>query len=194
MSFYLQYLYVAGLLPAEAPAGNLMGYVMGKAEGEGELWHGHVTAVTVAPEFDVVGRKLMNWKDVGAVFDGASSTCSCASRIAGHRHVRGVRLFRFRRVWGITRDGGRRHAEARPRTRRRSRWCRCGILFCRRTSGDGACLVVVAWRGEWATVMMHTVACAPTVTPARARRALPLPRWVAIARAPLLLGGFFPWW
>ena len=28
-----------------------MGYVMGKAEGDGELWHGHVTALTVAPEF-----------------------------------------------------------------------------------------------------------------------------------------------
>ncbi|KAJ3056931.1 N-acetyltransferase 5, partial [Rhizophlyctis rosea] len=24
---------------------------MGKAEGTGKLWHGHVTAVTVAPEF-----------------------------------------------------------------------------------------------------------------------------------------------
>ena len=52
MSFYLQYLSTwPDFFQAEAhPSGNLMGYVMGKAEGEGELWHGHVTAVTVAPE------------------------------------------------------------------------------------------------------------------------------------------------
>lgn len=35
---------------------------MGKAEGEGKLWHGHVTALTVAPEFRRLGlaEKLMN--------------------------------------------------------------------------------------------------------------------------------------
>lgn len=34
---------------------------MGKAEGSGKLWHGHVTAVTVAPEFRRLGmaRKFM---------------------------------------------------------------------------------------------------------------------------------------
>ncbi len=39
-----------------------MGYVMGKVEGKGENWHGHVTAVTVAPEFRRLGlgRKLMS--------------------------------------------------------------------------------------------------------------------------------------
>ena len=26
------------------PAGRLMGYIFGKAEGAGKLWHGHVTA------------------------------------------------------------------------------------------------------------------------------------------------------
>jgi N-terminal acetyltransferase B complex catalytic subunit len=36
--------------------------VMGKAEGDGEEWHGHVTAVTVAPEFRKIGmaRRLMD--------------------------------------------------------------------------------------------------------------------------------------
>lgn len=36
--------------------------VMGKAEGGGEKWHGHVTALTVAPEFRRLGLagKLMN--------------------------------------------------------------------------------------------------------------------------------------
>ncbi len=47
---------------AETPAGKVMGYVLGKAEGKGENWHGHVTAVTVAPEFRRLGlgRKLMS--------------------------------------------------------------------------------------------------------------------------------------
>ena len=30
---------------AESPAGDLMGYIMGKSEGLNENWHGHVTAV-----------------------------------------------------------------------------------------------------------------------------------------------------
>lgn len=35
---------------------------MGKAEGERQLWHGHVTAVTVSPEYRKLGvaRNLMN--------------------------------------------------------------------------------------------------------------------------------------
>jgi crotonobetainyl-CoA:carnitine CoA-transferase CaiB-like acyl-CoA transferase len=32
---------------AEGPGKQAMGYILGKAEGKGELWHGHVTAVTV---------------------------------------------------------------------------------------------------------------------------------------------------
>lgn len=34
---------------------------MGKAEGRGDRWHGHVTAVSVAPEFRRMGlgRELM---------------------------------------------------------------------------------------------------------------------------------------
>jgi N-terminal acetyltransferase B complex catalytic subunit len=32
-----------------------MGYVLGKAEGEGKQWHGHVSAVTVAPEYRRLG-------------------------------------------------------------------------------------------------------------------------------------------
>ena len=31
---------------AESPAGDLMGYIMGKSEGLNENWHGHVTAVS----------------------------------------------------------------------------------------------------------------------------------------------------
>ena len=36
---------------AEGPGQQSMGYILGKAEGQGELWHGHVTAVTVAPHY-----------------------------------------------------------------------------------------------------------------------------------------------
>lgn len=34
---------------------------MGKAEGGGENWHGHVTAISIAPEFRRMGlaRELM---------------------------------------------------------------------------------------------------------------------------------------
>ena len=41
---------------------NVMNVVMGKVEGQGESWHGHVTAVTVAPEYrrQQLAKKLMN--------------------------------------------------------------------------------------------------------------------------------------
>ena len=42
---------------------EVMAYILGKSEGEGEKWHGHVTAVTVAPEYRYGGlvafRKAM---------------------------------------------------------------------------------------------------------------------------------------
>jgi N-terminal acetyltransferase B complex catalytic subunit len=46
----------------EAANGNLMGYIIGKVEGTGNLWHGHVSAVTVAPSYRKMGlaRKLMD--------------------------------------------------------------------------------------------------------------------------------------
>ncbi|CUI15215.1 N-acetyltransferase complex ARD1 subunit, putative [Bodo saltans] len=46
---------------ARHPNGLIMGYVLGKVEGEGEDWHGHVSAVTVAPTFRRlgVGEQLM---------------------------------------------------------------------------------------------------------------------------------------
>lgn len=36
---------------AEGAGQNAMGYILGKVEGEDENWHGHVTALTVAPDF-----------------------------------------------------------------------------------------------------------------------------------------------
>jgi N-terminal acetyltransferase B complex catalytic subunit len=93
MSFYLQYMskWPDYFLVQQDPNGTIMGYsgwterlhvgilpsttgyrltgcwccstVMGKAEGLRENWHGHVTAVTVAPEFRRLGlaNKLMDY-------------------------------------------------------------------------------------------------------------------------------------
>ncbi|CAO3687349.1 unnamed protein product [Umbelopsis vinacea] len=57
ISFYLQYLARwPDLFSVQTTAqGNVMGYVMGKAEGTGKNWHGHVTAITVGPEYRRLG-------------------------------------------------------------------------------------------------------------------------------------------
>ncbi|KAK2163253.1 hypothetical protein LSH36_83g04092 [Paralvinella palmiformis] len=64
LPFYMQYLahWPEYFQVAESPSGEIMGYIMGKAEGHAENWHGHVTALTVAPDFRRLGlaAKLMN--------------------------------------------------------------------------------------------------------------------------------------
>jgi N-terminal acetyltransferase B complex catalytic subunit len=57
MTFYQQYLVLWPELfvVAEAPGDRVAGYLMGKVEGKGTNWHGHVTAVTVAPEYRRLG-------------------------------------------------------------------------------------------------------------------------------------------
>ncbi|WVZ60196.1 hypothetical protein U9M48_010249 [Paspalum notatum var. saurae] len=73
MSFYMTYLarWPDYFHAAVSPGGRVMGYrevrytsfaVMGKVEGQGESWHGHVTAVSVASEFrrQKLAKKLMN--------------------------------------------------------------------------------------------------------------------------------------
>jgi len=63
ISFYLQYLSRWPDLCAveQAPNGRLMGYILGKAEGSATEHHGHVTALTVAPEYRrlSLARKLI---------------------------------------------------------------------------------------------------------------------------------------
>ncbi|KAJ7977382.1 N-alpha-acetyltransferase [Quillaja saponaria] len=46
MSFYMTYLarWPDYFHVAEGPGNRIMGYIMGKVEGQGESWHGHVTA------------------------------------------------------------------------------------------------------------------------------------------------------
>ncbi|KAG5374699.1 hypothetical protein IGI04_039295 [Brassica rapa subsp. trilocularis] len=62
MSFYMTYLarWPDYFHVAEGPGNRVM--VMGKVEGQGESWHGHVTAVTVSPEYrrQQLAKKLMN--------------------------------------------------------------------------------------------------------------------------------------
>jgi N-terminal acetyltransferase B complex catalytic subunit len=63
---------------AEAPSGDIQGYVLGKVEGDKEdngkkNWHGHVTAVTVAPSYRRQGlaKALMKYlEDTTVMHDG----------------------------------------------------------------------------------------------------------------------------
>lgn len=63
--FYGKYLAVWGeyCVSSVNSIGMIESYVLGKVEGEDKLWHGHVTAVTVAPQFRKQGlaRALMNF-------------------------------------------------------------------------------------------------------------------------------------
>nr|CAG4644344.1 EOG090X0ENV [Lepidurus arcticus] len=65
LAFYMQYLahWPEYFQVAESPSGEIMGYIMGKAEGSGASWHGHVTALSVAPEYRRLGlaAKLMSF-------------------------------------------------------------------------------------------------------------------------------------
>jgi N-terminal acetyltransferase B complex catalytic subunit len=71
LPFYLQYLatWPEYCLLAEGPGRAAMGYILGKAEGTGRSWHGHVTAVTVAPDFrrlSLAGRLMARLEQVTA--------------------------------------------------------------------------------------------------------------------------------
>ncbi|CCM02783.1 uncharacterized protein FIBRA_04892 [Fibroporia radiculosa] len=53
ISFYLNYLSRWPDLCSvqETPDGRMMGYMIAKAEGQATEWHGHITALSVAPEY-----------------------------------------------------------------------------------------------------------------------------------------------
>ncbi|KAK0482617.1 N-acetyltransferase [Armillaria novae-zelandiae] len=63
IGFYLNYLsrWPDLCCVQESPNGRQMGYVIGKAEGTNTEWHGHVTAISVAPEYRrlSLARKMM---------------------------------------------------------------------------------------------------------------------------------------
>merc|ERR1719498_674581 len=65
MSFYFGYLtqWPEYCVVAEGADGSINGYIIGKVEGNGENWHAHVSALSVAPEFRRTGiaRRLMDY-------------------------------------------------------------------------------------------------------------------------------------
>ena len=72
LSFYLKYMarWPEYFMVAESPSGDLMGYIMGKSEGQNENWHGHVTAITVGPEHRRLGRLVGAAGHVGHLCHG----------------------------------------------------------------------------------------------------------------------------
>ncbi|KAL3788168.1 hypothetical protein ACHAW5_006616 [Stephanodiscus triporus] len=66
MPFYLQYMsrWPELFTVAEAPDNSIMGYMLGKSEGRERLWHGHVSAVTVAPLYRRLGLAKMLMEDL----------------------------------------------------------------------------------------------------------------------------------
>jgi N-terminal acetyltransferase B complex catalytic subunit len=66
MPFYLQYLsrWPELFTVAESPDKSIMGYMVGKSEGSDELWHGHVSAVTVSPMYRRLGLAKMLMEDL----------------------------------------------------------------------------------------------------------------------------------
>ena len=70
MTFYMEYMsrWPESFIAAEAPDGSLMGYMLGKAEGKDKRWHGHVSAVTVAPAYRRLGLAK-------TLMDDLESTC-----------------------------------------------------------------------------------------------------------------------
>ncbi|XP_003747157.1 N-alpha-acetyltransferase 20 [Galendromus occidentalis] len=64
VSFYLTYLakWPEYFQTLESVSGDIMGYIMGKAEGFSRNLHGHVTALSVAPEYRRLGvaNRLMD--------------------------------------------------------------------------------------------------------------------------------------
>eukprot|EP00931_Biecheleriopsis_adriatica_P105288 TRINITY_DN7984_c0_g1_i2.p1 TRINITY_DN7984_c0_g1~~TRINITY_DN7984_c0_g1_i2.p1 ORF type:complete len:177 (+),score=43.63 TRINITY_DN7984_c0_g1_i2:89-619(+) len=65
MNFYFSYLtrWPECCAVAEAADGSIAGYIIGKVEGMKEEWHGHVSAISVAPEFRRTGvaNRLMEY-------------------------------------------------------------------------------------------------------------------------------------
>jgi N-terminal acetyltransferase B complex catalytic subunit len=57
MYFYHSYLakWPGLFIAAQAPNLDVAGYMIGKVEGKGAHWHGHVSAVTVAPAYRRLG-------------------------------------------------------------------------------------------------------------------------------------------
>lgn len=99
---------------AEGAGGRTMGYIMGKAEGVGESWHGHVSAVTVAPEFRRMGlaRTLMcNLEEVWVLHAHTHARARARTRTDARVYARTGAL---RSVARAARRAGQAPADACP--------------------------------------------------------------------------------
>ena len=85
-SFYLSYLarWPGMCSMQEGAAGRISSYMIGKAEGRGREWHGHVSALTVAPEFRRLGLAKTLMAELERVSDKACVAGGAArARVAG---------------------------------------------------------------------------------------------------------------
>lgn len=93
-----------------------MGYVLGKAEGEDELWHGHVSAVTVAPEYRRLGlaKTLMSYFENVSVHTYNAFFVDLFVRASNHLAIQMYEKFgyvTYRRVTGYYSGYGDESAE-----------------------------------------------------------------------------------
>ena len=145
MDFYSNYMLKQhwseySVVARHGPTGIIAGYMLGKAEGEGEDWHGHISAVTIAPAFRRTGlaRRLMEG------VERISAECHQAyfvdlfvrkSNVAAQRMYQQLGYTTYRTVLGYYSDGppgatgaGKRSGEdaldlrkAMPRNEQRSK-------------------------------------------------------------------------
>lgn len=71
MSFYMDYMvrWPEYFEAAESASGDIMGYAIGKAEGRGDKHHGHVSAVTVSPEYRRIGIAALLMRNLETTSD-----------------------------------------------------------------------------------------------------------------------------
>jgi N-terminal acetyltransferase B complex catalytic subunit len=96
---------------ARHPNGLIMGYVLGKVEGEGEDWHGHVSAVTVAPTFRRLGIGELLMEQLERTTSAVHNAYFVDLFVRSCNHV-AFEMYRrlgytvYRRVLGYYRAGG----------------------------------------------------------------------------------------
>ena len=97
-----------------------MRLVIGKAEGQAAEWHGHVTAITVAPEYRrlSLGRKMMHLLELVSdeIYHGwfVDLYVRCANAVAiGMYEGLGYSVYRrVREYYGSIRSGGKDDEDA----------------------------------------------------------------------------------
>ena len=114
-SFYLSYLarWPGMCSMQEGAAGRISSYMIGKAEGRGREWHGHVSALTVAPEFRRLGLAKTLMAELERVSDKA---CVARAHGAGPCGGRGRRAQGRQALQGCFPHPSRTRARARTHT------------------------------------------------------------------------------